>query len=71
MGNFKIFHKYISGFTWNLPLNSFSPNSSLAREILIAIHILYYAKEIISGTFTQAHIWQLCYLKPQVEYKQL
>lgn len=33
MGNFKIFHKGISGFTWNLPLNSFSPNSSLIRDI--------------------------------------
>lgn len=32
---------------------------------------LLSAKELISATFTQAQIWQLCYLKPQDEYKQL
>lgn len=32
---------------------------------------LLSTNELFSATFTQAHIWQLCCLKPQIEYEQL
>lgn len=77
MGNLKIFHKGIS-LKYLLKLTTellFPQTQDWSESCLLQFtwtnpNIPLSAKESISATFIQVHTWQLCYLKPQVEYKQ-